>query len=171
MGNRTLVAYASKNGVTAESARIIAETLRREHGFEVDVVDLAENRKPDYSSHDIVVIGSGIRMGMWYGRARGFMKRDFTGKRVAVFISSMRAGNPEEHEKARQNYLQKGIDRWLKTKPVAAEAFGGRYVRKGEVTHDNYDPGKVRAWADELGRLLSGTGDARSRPPAGPPAP
>jgi menaquinone-dependent protoporphyrinogen IX oxidase len=152
---RVLIAYASKGGATAESARIIAGVLRERHGLEVDVVDLAEDKKPDISGYDSVVIGSGIRIGMWYGRARGMMKRDFAGKRVAVFLSSMRAGKPEEYETARANYLQKGIDRWLKVKPVAAEAFGGWYIRKGVKTETNHDPDKVRAWADELGRKLA----------------
>ena len=129
--------------------------LRNDHGHEVDIVDLRENRKPEISGYDNVVIGSGIRIGMWYGRARGLMKRDFTGKKAAVFISSMRAGDPKEYDKARANYLQKRIDRWMKMKPVGAEAFGGWYRKKGVVTDNNHDPDKVRAWATELGRMLS----------------
>ena len=154
MPDKTLIAYETKGGATARSASIIAEVLRNDHGHEVDIVDLRENRKPEISGYDSIIIGSGIRIGMWYGRARGLMKRDFTDKKVAVFISSMRAGDPKEYDKARADYLQKRIDRWMKVKPVAAEAFGGWYKKKGEITDNNHDPDKVRAWATELGRML-----------------
>ena len=157
MAGRTLVAYQSKNGAAAKTARIIAEVLRDRFDHEVDVVDLAENRNPDYSGHDSIVIGSGVRIGMWYGRARGFMKKDFTGRKVAVYVCAMRAaGKPEDVEKAKNDYLQKRIDRWMKKqKPVASAAFGGWYKSEDDPKDNNHDPDKIRAWAEELGRVLA----------------
>lgn len=161
MAGRTLIAFQSKNGAAAKTARIVADVLRADFGHEVDVVDLVEHRKPDFSGHDNVVIGSGIRIGMWYGRARGMMKRDFTGKNVAVYICSMRAaGKPEDRAKAQNDYLQKRIDRWMKkVKPVAQAAFGGWYKSEHDPNDCNHDPDKVRAWARELGRKLAGSAE------------
>jgi menaquinone-dependent protoporphyrinogen IX oxidase len=152
---KTLIAYETKGGATAKSASIIAEVLRNDHGHEVDIVNLRENRKPDISGYDNVIIGSGIRIGMWYGRAKRFLGTDFKGKKVAVFLSSMRAGDPKQYEAARARYIDRVLSKKMKTEPVAAEAFGGWYKKKGEVTDNNLDPDKVRAWAGELGRILS----------------
>ncbi|MBN2536922.1 hypothetical protein JXB37_01450 [candidate division WOR-3 bacterium] len=161
MAKRTLIAYQSKNGAAAKTARIVAEVLRTEFGHEVEVVDLKENKNPDLSGFDNVVIGSGIRIGMWYGRARGMMKRDFTGKKLAVYVCAMRAeGKPEDVVKAWNDYLQKRIDRWMKrVRPVAQAAFGGWYKSEDDPNDNNHDPDKVRAWAAELGRRLAAPAD------------
>jgi len=152
---RTLIAYASKSGVTAESAGIIAEVLRAKHGRAVDVVDLGENKKPDVTPCNSIFVGSGIRIGMWYGRARGFLRRrDLSDRKVAIFLSSCRAGNPAEYDKARHNYIERVVRKSGHLDIIAAEAFGGRYTRRGEVITDNYRPDKVREWADEVGRKL-----------------
>jgi menaquinone-dependent protoporphyrinogen IX oxidase len=153
---KTLIAYETKGGATAKSASIIAEVLRNDHGHEVDIVDLRANKKPGISGYDNVIIGSGIRIGMWYGRAKRFLGTDFTGKKVAVFLSSMRAGDPRQYKEARAKYIDRVLAKKLKTEPVAAEAFGGWYKKKGEITDNNHDQDKVRAWAGELGRMLSG---------------
>ncbi|UCG42930.1 MAG: hypothetical protein JSU73_13905 [candidate division WOR-3 bacterium] len=155
MPGKTLIAYASKGGATSKSASIIAEVLKTDYGHDVDVVDLHENKRPDISGYDNVVIGSGIRIGMWYGRAKRFLGTDFTGKKVAVFLSSMRAGDPKQYEEARAKYIDRVLSKKMKTAPVAAEAFGGWYKKKGEITDNNHEPDKVRAWAVELGRTLS----------------
>ena len=158
---RTLVAYATKCGVTAQSAVIIAETLRTKCGRTVDVVDLGRNKKPDITPYDSIFVGSGIRIGMWYGRARRFLKRDFGDRPVAVFISSCRAGDPAEHFQAVASYLNRVLEKSRHLNLVASAAFGGRYIARGRTRTDNYDPAGVRAWAEEVGRLLGdGTGRA-----------
>jgi len=45
-GNRTLIAYVTKGGVTEEAANLIAETLRERHDLEVEVVELKKNPSP-----------------------------------------------------------------------------------------------------------------------------
>ena len=74
---KSLVAYATKGGVTAESAQIIAEVLEKQFKHEVDVVNLEEHKSPDITPYDNVFIGSGIRAGQWYGRAKKMLKNDY----------------------------------------------------------------------------------------------
>jgi menaquinone-dependent protoporphyrinogen oxidase len=72
---RILIAYFTKGGVTRENAEIIAGILRDDFGHQVDVVDLRTNRRPDIGPYQVVIVGSGIRIGMWYGRPKRFLSR------------------------------------------------------------------------------------------------
>ena len=93
-GNRTLIAYFTKGGVTGENAEIIARVLRDDYDHQVDVVNLKEQRMPDVASYDNVIIGSGIRIGMWYGKARKQLKnpRNATRKKAEKFIKKLADG-------------------------------------------------------------------------------
>lgn len=46
-GDKTLIAYVTKGGVTGEYASIIASILREKYGHEVDLVNLRENPSPN----------------------------------------------------------------------------------------------------------------------------
>ncbi|MBA7533490.1 hypothetical protein ES705_25730 [subsurface metagenome] len=141
-GNKTLIAYVTKSGVTGENAEIISHILREHYGLEVNIVNLKKNSKPELSQYDNVIIGSGIRMGMWYGKANKFLKNDFKDKKVAIFLSSGTAGDPETYQEAIIKYIDKKLTKNPHVKPVLTEAFGGRYSN-----FDYTDPEKVRAWA------------------------
>ncbi|MFX1376978.1 MAG: flavodoxin domain-containing protein [Promethearchaeota archaeon] len=152
--NKTLIAYITKSGVTEENATIISNVLRENYGFEVDLVNLKMTPKPDLTQYVNVIIGSGVRMGMWYGKAKKFLKNDFKDKNVAIFLSSGAAGDPETYEEAITKYINNKLAKFPHLKPVATEAFGGRYNgRFGDM--DYTDPEKVKAWAVELGKKLS----------------
>ena len=68
--------FATKGGVTAESAQMIAEVLEKQFNHEVTVVNLQQNKSPDIKPYDNIFIGSGIRMGQWYGRAKKMLKNN-----------------------------------------------------------------------------------------------
>ena len=153
--NRTLIAYATKSGVTGEYANIIAEVLREKYRFDVDVLNLKEKTKPDLSQYDNIFIGSGIRMGRWYGKAKDLLKNDFKGKRVVIFLSACSAGDPKSHDEAVTNYLDNVLVKYPHLKPVATGAFGGRMKMFGKVQADTCDPDKVREWAEQVGRMLA----------------
>lgn len=152
---KTLIAYATKSGVTRESAEIIAQVLRERYRFNVDVVNLKENPKPDFSQYQNVFIGSGIRAGRWYGRAKDLLKNEFTGKKVVIFLSACSAGDPKSHDEAVAKYLDQVLAKFPDVKPVATAAFGGRMKMFGKVQADTCDPEKVRAWAEEVGKKLT----------------
>lgn len=151
MANKTLIAYASKGGVTGENAQIIGDILKYKHGFEVDVINLKETSKIDLGDYKNVVVGGGIRAQMWYRKPIKFLKKNnYVDKNLAIFFSSLEAGDPKNHDKAISKYITKKIINKLQLNPVSYEGFGGRAF--GE---DLTDPDKVKAWADELGKKLS----------------
>ncbi|MHA2183868.1 MAG: flavodoxin domain-containing protein [Promethearchaeota archaeon] len=149
-GKKTLIAYVTKSGVTGENAEIIAEVLKEQYQMQVDLVNLKENSKPDLSQYHNVIIGSGVRIGMWYGKAKKILKNKFNDKKVAIFLSSGMAGDPATYDEAISKFIDKKLEKYPHIKPIATEAFGGRY-REDDWT----DPEKVRAWADELGKKLT----------------
>lgn len=152
---KTLIAFATKGGVTEEAACVIASVLREEHGFEVDVVNLRENPSPDLTQYKNIFVGSGVRMGKWYKQALKFLENNFENKNVIVFLSSCTAGDPEKHDEAITKYINDVLAKYPHIKPVAAEAFGGRMKMLGKTVTDNCDMDKVRAWAEEVGKKLT----------------
>lgn len=151
---KTLVAYATKGGVTGESAHVIAQVLKEKFGFNVDIVNLRKDRAPDITQYTNVVIGSGIRMGRWYKSALKMLDSDFTGKKVVLFLSACSAGDPEKHDEAVKNYLDAVLAKRPHVKPVAAQAFGGRMRMLGKTIEDNCDMDKIREWAEDIGKKL-----------------
>ena len=106
MANKTLIAFATKGGVTGENAQVIGEVLKNNHGFDVDVINLKETSKIDINDYKNVVVGGGIRAQMWYRKPIKFLKKnDYTGKNLAIFFSSLEAGDPENHDKAISKYI------------------------------------------------------------------
>ena len=139
--------------VTGESAQIIAEVLEKKFKHEVVVVNLQDNKSPDIKPYDNVFIGSGIRAGQWYGRAKKMLKNDYTGKKVCLFLSSCSAGDPDpaKHDEAVAKYLTKKLAKLSHLQPTAFNAFGGRMKMGGKGGVDNFDPEQVRAWVSEIG--------------------
>jgi len=65
-----LVVYGSKSGCTAGIAEAIADGLRA-LGVTVDVKPAEE--KPDPSAYDAVLVGSGVRAGLWHASAKQWL--------------------------------------------------------------------------------------------------
>ena len=153
--NKTLIVYQTKSGVTAESARKIADVLRSKFQLEVDLVDLKEEKTPDLSQYKNIVVGGGVRAGRVYGKALEFLENDLAGKNVAFYVSSTWAGTPGSYENAKVKFVENTLAKYPKINAVSAEAFGGRirYLRKTMV--DNTDLAKVEAWAEELGKKFT----------------
>jgi len=150
MVNKTLIAYATKGGVTGENAQIIGSVLKDTHGFDVDIIDLNEKSKIEIGDYKNIVVGGGIRAQMWYRKPIKFLKNnDFTEKNLAIFISSHEAGTPKSYDAAIRKYITGKIKEKLQLNPIAYGAFGGRGLKQ-----DTTDPEKVKNWADELGKKL-----------------
>ena len=153
--NKTLIAYETKGGATEESARKIADVLRSKYQLEVDLVDLKEQKAPDLSQYRNFVVGGGVRGGKVYSKALKFLKNDFSGKRVAFFVSSSWAGTPGSYENARAKFVENILDKYPNVNAVSTEAFGGRIKILGKLMLDNTDLTKVEAWAEELGKKFT----------------
>jgi len=115
------------------------------------VINLTKNSSPDLSGYRNVVIGGGVRIWKVYEEALRFVeKNDFGGKRVAIFISSV-----EPREEAMKKYVGRILEDYPHLKPVAAEVFGGRMKSLGRTAVNKRDIGKVKTWAEELGRKFT----------------
>jgi menaquinone-dependent protoporphyrinogen IX oxidase len=153
--NKTLIAYETKGGVTRESAQKIADILRSKYQLDIKVVDLNQHTISDCSQYHNIVIGSGVRAGKVYSKALKCLENDFCGKKVAFFVSSGDAGDPEKYQQAKIDYVENVLVNYPHVKPVATEAFGGRMKILWRTVLDNIDFAKVEAWAEELGKKFS----------------
>jgi menaquinone-dependent protoporphyrinogen oxidase len=154
-GNKTLIAYETKGGATAEAARKLADVLRSKYQLEVDLVDLKEQKAPDLSQYRNVVVGGGVRGGRIYSKALKFLKNDFSDKRVAFFISSSWAGTPGSYENAKARFVENTLAKYPNINPISTEAFGGRIRIMRKTMVDNTDLAKVEAWAEKLGKKFT----------------
>jgi len=48
---KTLIAYATKGGVTEDAASLIAEILSNKYNLEVDIVNLGKTARPDLEQY------------------------------------------------------------------------------------------------------------------------
>lgn len=131
---------------------IIADILRKQFQIEVDVINLKEKGKVNIKGYKNIIVGSGIRMGMWYGKVKKFLKNKFTSKNLAIFISSGTAG--KDKQQAINLYINKLLEKRPYLKPFSVEAFGGWYKKGGEITKNYRDPEEVKQWAYSLGENL-----------------
>jgi len=154
-GNKTLIAYETKGGATAEAARKLADVLRSKYQLEVDLVDLKEQKAPDLSQYRNVVVGGGVRGGRIYSKALKFLKNDFSDKRVAFFVSSSWAGTPGSYENAKARFVENTLAKYPNINPISTEAFGGRIRIMRKTMVDNTDLAKVEAWAEKLGKKFT----------------
>lgn len=153
--SNTLIVYGTRYGATAEVAKEIARILEEQYDLSVQLIDLSVQRIKDISGYDNIVLGSGIKMGRWTGKAKRFLKKNFEGKKLAVFVCSRRAGEPDLYDYALDKYVKQVLSKYLKVQPVAFEAFGGRKPLKDNTFYDNRDWDKIRNWAEKVGGLFS----------------
>jgi menaquinone-dependent protoporphyrinogen IX oxidase len=139
---KTLIAYASKGKTSENYAHAIEEVLANK-GLEPDVIDLMKG-PVDASKYDIIIVGFGVRAGKPYREAINFLKSDFTGKKVAVFVSTL-----EPENEAKKKYIDSISNDSLK--PISSKAFGGRFKILWK-TIDKTDMEKAKKWAIEMSK-------------------
>lgn len=180
---KALIAYGTRYGATTGTSEEIAKILTEE-GFDTKMVNLKEEKIRDISEYDLIVVGSGMGNCRWASEAEAFLKkfrRDFEGKKLALFVSSMipffeREGKMDDAAKTRRIALEDKVAKYG-LKPIASGLFGGVIdynkmgfiARKGmeffkpqlekdgfyKVAPDVYDLrnwDEIRSWAKELSR-------------------
>jgi len=155
MVGKTLIAYETKGGATEESSRKIADVLRSKYQLDVDLVDLTEQKVNDLSQYSNVVVGAGVRAGKVYSKALKFLENDFSGKKVAFFVSCGQGGDPAKCENAKVKFAEDTLSRYPKVNAIAWEAFGGKMTILGKKVFDNLDLARVEVWAEELGKKFT----------------
>jgi menaquinone-dependent protoporphyrinogen oxidase len=168
--SKTLIAYASAAGSTAEVAEAIGKTLQ-ERGATVDVRRAQEVQ--DLSGYDAVVIGTGVRAGKTYAEAGQFMaahgaalsKLPVAG--FVVCLSVRDAAGPDCPEA--EGYLDALFGQATGVEPVSKGLFAGAvdYAKlpwllglilkrlKKEPGGDYRDWSAIEAWASALPPLLA----------------
>ena len=132
---KALIVYGTRYGATASTSEEIAEILRKE-GFDVRVVNAKEDKVKDITEYDLVIVGSGIKIGKWTKEPEKFLKKyqnELTKKKVALFVccgSTQPLDEEEEKSKsiedARTKYLEEKAAKY-NLQPVALGLFGGVY--------------------------------------------
>jgi len=99
---KALVVYGTKSGCTKGIAEAIAEGLRSV-GAEAYVV--AAEDKPDPTGYDAVIVGSGIRAGMWHASAKQWLvghAEALKTRPLALFTACLTMhSNPEKADEVR----------------------------------------------------------------------
>ena len=150
--NRTLIAYQTKSGATEDSAKKIANVLQTKFQLQIDLVNLSKQKVPNLSAYTNVVVGAGVKWKKVYSKPLKFLKSDFSGKKVAFFVSSGNAETPGLYASAKAEYVDETLAKYSNLHVIAAEAFGGHAKMFGITLIDNLDLKKVEAWAEILGK-------------------
>jgi len=127
---RTLIVFGTRYGATTGTSEEIAKVLREE-GFNVKVTNAKEKVK-SISEYELVIVGSGMRMGKWTGEADDFLKKfqkELEQKKLAIFASTMktvseREGKTEDVAQMRKAALEDKVAQY-NLHPIALGFFGG----------------------------------------------
>jgi menaquinone-dependent protoporphyrinogen oxidase len=170
MSDKTLIAYATKAGSTAEVAQAIGQELR-EQGAEVDVRLMKDVK--EVGSYTAVIVGSAIRMGKLLSEVTKFVKknRDALGRvPVAYFVVCLTMkDDTEENRHTVDGYLDpvremiEPVDVGLFAGVLDCDKLGfpwGPMMRraKDQFPEGDYrDWEAIRAWARQVhARLMKG---------------
>ena len=126
---KALVVYGTRYGTAAEIAKEIAKVLEDEH-LEVDLVNTKRLKNCDISPYDLLVVGSGIKMGKWTKESMNFLKNNkesLSNKKVALFVSCGAANDKKTIPEGQEKYLDKVAMENLTNPPIAKGLFGSVY--------------------------------------------
>jgi menaquinone-dependent protoporphyrinogen oxidase len=140
---RTLIVYATRSGASRECAEILATEIGS-----CTLFDLSEDM-PDISGYDIVVVGSGIRMGNVYRPVKNFIETNtdtLLSKKIAFFICNTQT---DKYMK----FVEKDIPEILRKAAFRISAFGGKPPLGGK-RKNNW---MLRAEVSEFARVVKGT--------------
>ncbi len=158
--SKTILAYVTRYGATTETAKEIARVLKESFHIDVDLVDIKANKKLDISSYETVRLGVSVAKFRWAKEGKKFLKNDFSGKKLFVFVSSGTAGEAyqqkdfAEYEKIQTKYIDNMLKK-QKLQYTSRKALGGRFVGAFSKRGDNRDWDVIREWAKEIGKIIS----------------
>ena len=161
--SKTLIAYGTRFGATAKSSEVIAKVLKEKFSHEVEVVKLSSKTEDvDLSVFNNVIVGSSVAMFSWTKRAKKFLKNDFSGKKLFVFISSaaltypaLEKGDTKTYEKWKKRFLDKIVKKNANVEPTSTAVFGGWIERAGVMQLNNWKEEDATSWAEKIGELTS----------------
>jgi len=141
---KILIAYATKGGAAKECAELLAAAIG-----ECDVCDLGVKR-PKAADYDIIVAGTGIRMGRPYRPFREFLEeneKDLFMKKVAFFLCCTRM----KHFDA---MAASAIPDELMAAAFRLKAFGGKPLIGGKKDQNWMLKDELNAFAAALKEMI-----------------
>jgi len=129
---KILIFYGTRFGATEGVAGKMAE-LARENGIQAEVLnlkDLPQDRIPDFTDYDGLMIGSSIKIGQWTKDVKKFVSNykdqlnAFKGKK-GFFVSSAYAADPESYQRVKTEYTLDACNKLGVEKLDLFDAFGG----------------------------------------------
>jgi uncharacterized protein YegP (UPF0339 family)/menaquinone-dependent protoporphyrinogen IX oxidase len=153
MIGKTLITYATKTGINAQVANIIAEVLKTDYATtDITIIDL-KNESPDVTSYKNIIVGGGVDNSKVYDEAVDFLGKNFEGKNVALYFSCEGWENPRVENT--ENNTEKVLSKNSTLKPIAVGAFGGCVIKNGEPVIDEQNKERVRDWSVKLGKMFA----------------
>jgi menaquinone-dependent protoporphyrinogen oxidase len=177
---KALIVYGTRYGTATEIAEEIARVIQEE-GIDADLEDARNLKNYDVTPYDLVVVGSGIKIGKWTKKSLKFLqdnKNDLAEKKVALFVTCGAANEEDTLAEGQEKYLDDVATKNLINKPVATGLFGSVYdpdakhgvmfklvnrsIRKNlekegidtSKRQDYRDWDEIRAWARNLAEML-----------------
>jgi menaquinone-dependent protoporphyrinogen IX oxidase len=133
MMNKVLICYGTRYGSTTSVVQDMSNTAR-ELGVHVDVVHLEKGTPfPEPEEYELVIIGSGIQAGQWTKRPLKFIEEkleSLSKTKVALFVVSGYAGNPDKVAEAQTNYLDNMTEKYPGLSPISTALIGGVFEFK-----------------------------------------
>ncbi|MCL2606989.1 MAG: hypothetical protein FWD92_00290 [Methanomassiliicoccaceae archaeon] len=140
---RVLIAYSTKGG----AARECAEILSAEIG-DCTVCDL-NDKTPNVADYDMVIMGSGIRMGGAYKPFKKFIEKNSSAlmsKKIAFFICNKQTGKY-------RTFVDKNIPDELRNAAICIDTFGGK-PPFGKVTDQSW---MLKQEIEAFARIIKGS--------------
>jgi menaquinone-dependent protoporphyrinogen oxidase len=126
---KALVIYGTRYGTAKEISEKIADMLMHEK-LDVDIINSDNKTDIDVENYDLVVVGSGIKMGKWTKNTLNFLKKyrkQLSNRKVALFVSCGAANEEKRKAEAQEKYLDNITQKYLDTNPISTGLFGGVY--------------------------------------------
>ncbi|WJI09274.1 nitric oxide synthase [Methanobacterium sp. CWC-01] len=126
---KALIVYGTRYGTATEIAEEIGRVIKNE-GIEVDVKDARSLKNIDLSLYQLVVVGSGIKMGKWTKKSLKFLqenKEALATRKVAIFVTCGAANEEKNRAEGQEKYLDQVAEKNLINEPVATGLFGSKF--------------------------------------------
>lgn len=126
---KALVVYGTRYGTATEIAEEIARVIQEE-GIDVDLKDARTLKNFDVTPYDLVIVGSGIKIGKWTNKSLKFLqenKETLADRKVALFVSCGAASEEKNKAEGQEKYLDEVAAKNLINEPVATGLFGSVY--------------------------------------------
>ena len=138
--------------------------LKEKYNHEVEVINLRNQTEDiDLTNFDNIIVGSSVAQFSWTKTAKKFLKKDFSEKRLFVFISSagltypnLVKGDMKKYNKWKKLFLDRVVKKNASIKPTSTAVFGGWIEKQGqlgEYSLYNWKEEDAVKWAEEIGKL------------------